>query len=263
MLNTLYAYCHVPVAPLRANNCHRSEQVSQLLFGEKVHLLSPVDNGWVYVSCQWDHYCGWVKESQIAYISKKEYSKKTRFYCSSHSSILQNEEGAIKLPLGASLYSFKKGHITTGDNQQYKFKGKKLNAYQVKPDNQLVLDWAIEYLGAPYIWGGRTTMGIDCSGLSQMVYKMLNISLPRDAYQQAEKGQNVDFLLASECGDLAFFDNAEGKIIHVGILLNNNTIIHATESSGCVVIDRIDAEGIISKKLKVRTHQLRLIKRFL
>lgn len=90
---------------------------------------------------------------------------------------------------------------------------------------------------------------------------MCGMAIPRDASQQAKEGTGVDFLQHAQCGDLAFFDNSEGKIVHVGILLDNHTIIHATETSGRVVIDRIDQEGIISVKLKKRTHHLRFVKR--
>lgn len=106
-------------------------------------------------------------------------------------------------------------------------------------------------------------MGIDCSGLTQMVYKMMDIRLPRDASQQVAVGDVVDFLQHAQCGDLAFFDNDEGRITHVGIMMDNRHILHATESSGCVVTDIIDQSGIISKKLRKRTHKLRIIKRII
>ena len=118
------------------------------------------------------------------------------------------------------------------------------------------------YLNAPYLWGGKTPFGIDCSGFTQMVYKLNGHKLLRDASQQATQGEALSFIEESEPGDLAFFDNEEGIINHVGILLNSTTIIHATESSGCVVIDSIDNNGIISRKKRMRTHNLRLVKRY-
>mgnify|MGYP003978580471 FL=1 len=116
---------------------------------------------------------------------------------------------------------------------------------------------AMMYLNSPYLWGGRTPFGIDCSGFTQMVYRLQGIDLPRDAYQQAEVGTTLSFVEESEAGDLAFFDNAEGKVIHVGIILDNNHIIHA---SGKVRIDRIDQQGIFNKEEGKHTHKLRLIK---
>ena len=116
---------------------------------------------------------------------------------------------------------------------------------------------ALIYLNAPYLWGGRTPLGIDCSGLTQMIYRLQGIDLPRDAYQQAKVGTTLSFIEESEPGDLAFFDNEEGKVIHVGIILKDNHIIHA---SGKVRIDRIDQQGIFNSEIGNHTHKLRLIK---
>ena len=120
-----------------------------------------------------------------------------------------------------------------------------------------LIENALIYLNAPYLWGGRSPLGIDCSGLTQMVYRLQGIDLPRDAYQQAEVGTTLSFIEESEPGDLAFFDNNEGKVIHVGIIMENNHIIHA---SGKVRIDSIDQQGIFNKNLGKHTHKLRLIK---
>lgn len=118
---------------------------------------------------------------------------------------------------------------------------------------------ALRYLETPYLWGGRTRCGIDCSGFSQAVYQSMGIALPRDAWQQAEQGEVVGFLQEAVCGDLAFFDNEEGRITHVGVMLNAAEVIHA---SGKVRIDPIDNQGIINGDTGVRTHRLRVIKRY-
>ena len=86
----------------------------------------------------------------------------------------------------------------------------------------------------------------------------MGIYLPRDAYQQAEEGDPVEFVELAECGDLAFFDNAEGRIVHVGVILPEQRILHA---SGRVRIDSLDQQGIFNAEEKRYTHQLRLIKR--
>jgi hypothetical protein len=266
MTTPQYLVCIVPVAPLRQEASHREEQVSQVLLGEKMHLLAPPKNGWLYVACEWDGYCGWILESQVAGIDKKNYTKSSKCIVSNtNSRILDTELNAgILLPLGANLPFFKKSkfhHDLLGANAI--FKGKKLLVKNIISTQEVAKFWAMQYIGAPYIWGGRTHMGIDCSGFVQMVYKMQNVRLKRDACQQAEQGEDIDFLQNAQCGDVAFFDNEEGKIIHVGMLLSNDTIIHATSNGGGVVIDKIDTLGIISSRLRRRTHQLRLIKRFI
>ena len=116
------------------------------------------------------------------------------------------------------------------------------------------------YLNAPYLWGGKTPFGIDCSGFTQMVYKLNGFALPRDAYQQAEIGETLSFVEEAEPGDLAFFDDDEGNIIHVGMVLEQGTIIHA---SGKVRIDALDHQGIYNKELKNYSHKLRLIKKII
>lgn len=118
---------------------------------------------------------------------------------------------------------------------------------------------ARRYLDVPYLWGGKSLFGIDCSGFCQQVFRQFGIKLPRDAYQQVEHGEVVGFLQEVVCGDLAFFDNEEGRITHVGMMLNIHEIIH---SSGKVRIDKIDHQGIINSETGVRTHQLRIIKRY-
>jgi cell wall-associated NlpC family hydrolase len=165
------------------------------------------------------------------------------------------------LPAGADLPGISAGKITAGFFHG-KFKGRKMPVKKLAFSEEYIKHTALSYMHAPYQWGGRTIAGIDCSGLTQMVYKMCGIPIPRDASQQALEGETLDFLQNGRCGDLAFFDNAEGKIVHVGMLLDNATIVHATEVAGRVVMDRIDPGGIISTCLRKRTHNLRVVKRY-
>ena len=136
----------------------------------------------------------------------------------------------------------------------YKFDGLSTQGYV---DKNKLRQNALIILNAPYVWGGRSPLGIDCSGLTQIVYRLQGIDLPRDAYQQAKVGTTLSFIEESEVGDLAFFDDKEGKVIHVGIILEDNHIIHA---SGKVRIDRIDQQGIFNSEIGKHTHKLRLIK---
>ena len=256
-----YACCNVPVMPLRAEPAHRSEQVSQLLFGEKAEVLAAIDGGWMHIRCAADDYEGWCKAVQLRLIPLKSYRKTTAYLSAHNNNRLITDRGEMWLPLGSDLFGMKRSTIELpGGNG--KFKGKRLSSKKTIFNDEQVSHWAFKYLHAPYQWGGRSMAGIDCSGFTQMVYKLCGKKLPRDAKDQAEAGTPVDFLQDSQCGDLAFFDNAEGRITHVGILLNPNEIIHATDTAGRVVLDRIDTGGIISITQKKRTHNLRLIRRY-
>jgi hypothetical protein len=234
---------------------------SQLLFGERVEALGESEKGWLRVRGLHDDYAGWVREGQLQALSAKEVLKATKCIVASHDSRLVFEHGALRLPLGAELPNTAgKSLIVCGEKAA--FKGKKAAiADQVLSAEELI-SAAKEFLHAPYLWGGRTVQGLDCSGLIQLAFKMCGFSMPRDAWQQAEKGTNVDFLQEARTGDVAFFSNDEGRIVHVGILLDAQTIMHATETSGRAVIDRIDTEGIISVSLRKRTHRLRAIRRY-
>ncbi|WP_118972074.1 C40 family peptidase [Taibaiella koreensis] len=255
-----YAVCSVSVMPLRAEPSHRAEQVSQLLFGERMEVLAEEKNGWLQVRCEWDDYEGWVKKGQVAIITYKEYRKPLHYYNTGITDLVQVEHGHFLLSPGSSLFLMKRRDIKWGA-KEYSFKGRKVALKQIEASAEGLRAYSKLFAGSPYQWGGRSLMGLDCSGFTQVVYKLLNTRIPRDASQQALIGETVDFLQEVRCGDLAFFDNEEGRINHVGILLNDHTIIHATETSGCVVTDPIDNGGIISKQLRMRTHKLRLIKR--
>jgi cell wall-associated NlpC family hydrolase len=121
------------------------------------------------------------------------------------------------------------------------------------------MDCALEFLNVPYLWGGKSVFGIDCSGFVQLVFRLYDLNLPRDAYQQAEIGELIDSKEARQ-GDLAYFTNEKGKIIHVGIVLDNETIIHA---SGRVRIDQLTKSGIYNSDYCKETHKLHFIKRVL
>ncbi len=261
ILPLAYAFCNVPVMPLRSEPSHRAEQTSQLLFGEKAEIIEVDSKEWVHIHVAWDGYKGWCKQSQLALIHKKEYGKEVKYLAASHKDKLIMPEGEMWLPLGSELTWLRGGKIKPV-NDTGKFKGEKLKLRKAALDCESLKNAALQYLHAPYQWGGRSIAGIDCSGLTQMAFKLCNYPIPRDASQQAIEGELVDFLQHSQCGDLAFFDNKEGKIVHVGILLDNQTIIHATDTSGRVVIDRIDQGGIISVSLRKRTHNLRMVRRY-
>jgi cell wall-associated NlpC family hydrolase len=258
-----YASCTVAAAPLRAEPSHRAEQTSQILFGERVEVLrNNLDTEWVQVRCSWDQYEGWCKAGQITTISSKSFHKEARRLSMNHKGQLIGASGVLQLPLGAELTGIKRGKLPMG-YETGSFKGRKEDLRNLMPSSEIMLAIARSFLNSPYQWGGRCLAGIDCSGLVQVAYKMIGVALPRDAADQALAGAEVHFLAEALPGDLVFFDNAEGRIVHVGIYCGGHKILHATDTSGRVVEDKIDNAGIISVFLKKRTHNLRTIRRVL
>ena len=126
--------------------------------------------------------------------------------------------------------------------------------------NESLLDTAFKYLNSPYLWGGKNALGIDCSGLTQVVLRIHGMQLLRNACQQVNQGELVPFLQDALPGDLAFFDHGDDHISHVGIIVGEGKILHA---SGNVHVDKLDNEGIYSEERGFYTHKLRLIKRMI
>jgi cell wall-associated NlpC family hydrolase len=248
--------------PVKTEPSHRAEQNNQLLYGEKVEIIEVNKNDWAQIQSTWDSYQGWCKLSQLTRVTRKEFRKNAKYLAGSPNSKLVMPSSEMWMPLGAELTGLKGGKITPY-NETGRYKGKRLAVKSLSLNAENLANAAKKYLHAPYQWGGRSIAGIDCSGLIQMGLKLCNYPFPRDADQQANEGTLVDFLQNAKCGDLAFFDNKDGKIVHVGLLLDNQTILHATDAAGRVVIDRIDQAGIISTSLRMRTHNLRFVKRIL
>ena len=242
------------IIPVRQLPSDTAEMTTQLLFGEHFKVLE-IRKKWSKVLISYDSYKGWVCNKQITEIDEEEFIKLEKETPTITTDILDIIENNVNQPIviGSILPTYKSEHAII-NNKMYKFTGKTTQGFSQK---KYLIENALIYLNAPYLWGGRSPLGIDCSGFTQLVYRLQGIKLPRDAYQQAEIGNTLSFIEESEEGDLAFFDNSEGNIIHVGMIMKDNYIIHA---SGKVRIDRIDQQGIFNSSLNTHTHKLRLIK---
>ena len=255
-----FGICALSVVPVRSSASDKSEMVSQLLFGEMVEILEKKGT-WAKVRCSWDNYIGWIDIKQVKIITPSEFKS----YSENHSCSLELIQPAISddyylpIALGSNLPNYD-GLRFSFNGSSFTFSGQVITPVEIEAQADLVLKIARRYLFAPYLWGGRSPLGIDCSGFTQVVFKMVGKNLPRDAYEQVEQGDLVDFIEESQDGDLAFFENRKGKISHVGILLPEGQIIHA---SGQVRIDKIDHYGIFNTEKEKYTHRLRVIKRIL
>ncbi len=256
----MFAACQVSLAPLRAHPSDKSEMVSQLLFGETMEITESKDN-WQHVVCSWDGFTGWVDGKQLKRLTPSEYDD-YRAHSSVNLSLVEGLMAAdhfIPLTLGAALPRYDGLRCQLGD-QSFQFSGPVVTPGQAPHTGEWIIKIARRYLHAPYLWGGRSPFGIDAPGFTQMVFKIAGIRLLRDASQQVTQGRTVDFMEQCQLGDLAFFDNGKGDIGHVGIILPDCYLIHA---SGKVRVDKLDHFGIFNREQNRYTHQLRIVRRLL
>lgn len=253
-----YAACMVPVAAMRLEPDHRSEMVSQFLFGEYAVLHQTEKDGWVLAESKSDGYRGWCQQTHFQPITPVQYAIDPAAFAADWVNHVDMNGRPVRVPFGSSLPVLYDEQGSLGENT-IRFPGKSLDPLKAERETETIRGLAFMYLNTAYLWGGRSVFGVDCSGFTQMIYRMMGISLLRDAQQQATQGELINFLQEARCGDLAFFDDAEGRIIHVGMLLSPMEIIHA---SGKVRIDRIDNSGIVQVDTGQRTQRLRIIRRY-
>ncbi|MDR0710891.1 MAG: C40 family peptidase [Prevotellaceae bacterium] len=251
-----------PVVPMRAADDERSEMTSQMLWGE-TFCVEEQARGWLRICTDIDRYVGWVNALMVHLPDEESWERETQLpyqLCTATLCYAVNEKTGqrICLPQGSVLYRY--NELT----RTFMLAG---NAYRLERDlyrlpedkREAIVATALQLLNAPYLWGGRTVMGVDCSGFTQLAYRVAGVNIPRDAAQQVNAGVTVASVEAAHPADLAFFGSEEGKITHVGMLLEEKKIIHA---SGCVRIDSLDDSGIFSSNLNRYTHRLRAVKAF-
>ncbi|AOW20074.1 C40 family peptidase [Urechidicola croceus] len=254
-----YGICNLSIVSLRFEPSDTSEMVSQVLFGEHFKVLEKRAK-WSKIRIAFDNYEGWIDNKQYIEITEDKYQiiDKNPICLAGElvDFIDDKNQNLTPIPLGSSLPFFKDNELKVSESI-YSYEGTVLSGILNK---ELLIKTAFMYLNSPYLWGGKTPFGIDCSGFTQMVYKLCGYRLLRDASQQATQGEVLSFIEESEPGDLAFFDNNEGTIVHVGIIMKDNYIIHA---HGKVRIDRLDHSGIYNIDTHRHTHKLRVIKKII
>lgn len=255
-----FGICSLSIVPCRKEPSSTSEMVTQLLFGETYEVLEDRED-WLSVITSYDRYPCWISAKQHTPLAAKDMQQALPAMLSSELiQVVTNKDNQAVFPLtiGAVLPAMK-DHVCRVGESEFLFEGHVTNPDEKKPVKDLI-DTAYLFLNAPYLWGGRSPFGIDCSGFVQLVYKLSGYKLPRDASQQVESGTPLSFVEEAEPGDLAFFDNDLGNIVHVGIVLDNQQIIHA---SGSVRVDKFDHYGIFHSDTKKYSHMLRVIKKII
>ena len=255
----LYGITQLNIIPVRIEAMHESEMVSQLLFGEHFKILEK-RKFWSKIRIAFDNYEGWVDNKQIEEINENVYNQLDKLPSTLAGELIdfisdENKNMSI-LSLGSSLPFYDNGNLSL-NSKRYTYDGDVFKT--ILPKNELI-DTAFRFINTPFLWGGKTPFGIDSSGLTQIVYKLCGYKLLRDASQQSTQGEALSFIEESEPGDLAFFDNSEGEITHVGIIMKDNYIIHV---DGKVRIDMLDHSGIFNLESQKHTHKLRVIKKII
>lgn len=251
-----YYICENVFVPLRAGPSHKTEMLSQIVFGERYSVIDKAGS-WIKIETLFDNYLGWIdmdhlQHSQVEGISGGLVLNRSL-------TCYKNDKTKMVLEPGCEIsnpdFALK---LFFAGNNQYTATDDFCDSFISTNDS--VTDLAMNFINSPYIWGGRIPSGIDCSGLTQLVYKIKGIPIPRDSWKQSEAGKTVDFIDQAEAGDLVFFDNEKGKISHVGMILSRGLVIHA---SGRVRIDPVDHQGIFKAEIKDYSHHLRMIKRII
>lgn len=260
-----HGICGLSAVPVRAEPTDRAELVTELLFGECYSVLLTQGN-WLRIEAAADNYLGWIDYKQHRPVSDAYFKA---WLAQDHPRVLDvvqvvsTATARQPITLGCRLPFFDGMTLKLGDDNALFYNGPATNPGQAsQPERQLALlrKMGQYFLSAPYVWGGKNIFGLDCSGLMQTLFGLVGVPLPRDARQQIGLGEPVDFVTQARPGDLAFFDNADGAIVHVGVVMDDGLILHA---HGEVRLDPLDHHGIFNRDRQKYSHKLRLIKRLL
>lgn len=233
------AFCNVALSPVRLENSEVSPQISQILYGEKVEILK-IEEGFAKINWLQNEE-GWVDKRHLKEILDAEIILKSSIITTDNIAYYHVPEGKTLLSIGSEIQSTELPNLK-------------------EKNGEAIAKTALEFLNVPHLTGGRSFFGVDAAGFVQLIFKVHGISLPRNLEEMSKMGNPLFFVGESKAGDLAFFGDASGQIVHVGVMINNFEIIHADEK---VRLDSLDSSGIYNKDLKKHTFLLRVINRIL
>ena len=242
-----YVVNHCTVTPVRQEPSEGSEQLTQLLFGEVCEVLERLSR-WTKIRSTVDGQEGWVDFKMLTSTDIQYLISDIRTVVSVPMAVATDMETGeeLMLTLGTRLPNYAHGTFEVFNKKFLINPMQAMKLVNAGATGAEICAVAQSLLNAPYLWGGKNVMGMDCSGFTQVVYSVFGVNLLRNAREQITQGVLVPSLTEAQAGDLAFFDHADRdpqatNVSHVGILLDNKKIIHC---SGCVHVDDIDEMGI-------------------
>ena len=250
-----FGFTKLSIIPVRAEAKEQSEMVTQLIFGDIFSVIEEKKK-WLKILIEADGYEGWIDKTMFFELSQSQFNQikhSKNKVTNNLVTYIESEAERIHLVKGSSFPLMENNELIVGESSYRLSEFETVKGDDIRAE---IIESAKDYLSTPYLWGGKSPFGIDCSGFSQIVYKINGIQIPRDASQQVSLGKSRNFIDEAQAGDLAFFDNEEGNVIHVGIIMEGRKIIHA---SGKVRIDNIDHQGIFNQESRTYTHKLRVI----
>jgi len=257
----MFGICNLSIVPVRSEPSDKSELCTQLIFGDAYSVLEQSSNAkWLKIRNMFDQYEGWIDAIQHNEVNNthfEAYLMTDHAVCYDDVAMIDGSASSFLITYGSTIPFLNGRNFKIGTNA-YTFQGELYQNPVV--DAEFVKFSALRYMHAPYLWGGKTLFGVDCSGFVQQIFKILGYKIMRDACQQAEHGVLVNSVSEIQTGDLAFFENDLGRIVHVGMILDGNNIIHA---HGSVRIDIVDEKGILNLSTRKYSHKLSQIKRIL
>ena len=251
------------IVPLRAEAREGAEQLTQMLFGETCTILEEKPR-WNRIKLDSDGQEGWADSKMITPMSEKEYHAYKKEYASAATisypmayAISENNGQTIPLTAGTRLTNYQNGRFEVL-GVGFRIDANMVITQPLELQESTLLQTVRFFLNVPYLWGGKNAIGMDCSGFTQVIMSLFGKSLPRNASEQVALGEKIANLSEAKAGDLAFFDHNEGKISHVGLVIDSERVIHC---SGRVKVEKLDLNGIFNAENGDYSHHLVSIKR--
>ena len=251
------------IIPVRAEAREGAEQNTQMLFGELAEVIEEQPR-WRCIRLESDGQEGWVDAKMITPMTDKEYAAHKKALKTAATvafpmayAMSENNGQTIPLTAGTRLTNYKDGRFEVL-GVGFRIDPSMVITAPLELNQENLLKAVRFFINVPYLWGGKNALGMDCSGFTQTVMSLFGKALLRNASEQVTQGKPIKDLSKAKAGDLVFFDHEDGKISHVGIVIDPERVIHC---SGRVKVEKLDSQGIFNAETGEYSHHLTQIRR--